>query len=661
MKKVLVFFLIFSLLLPFSVSFAKDSDGKAKSCPTLMTDKKNETITKFQDDEANLQESYSIDLLQAIFNSVNLNTLNTLIFGNPYCVWYDDYKGGDLVYGVFTKEQKEKIVDPIFHVFSGTYLLALVVLMIITGLKAAYLPFGKSKQMLTGLFPKFFSTIVLLVGYTVFVGYIFNLNAALVTDFKSLLLSQGIDLKGSYIVAKQDDFNFTDILIIGAEWVLVLFMNFVYIMRSFMVTILMGLGGLAIISLLFDSTRSYFTIWLQDFIGAIFMQSIHALYMTVVLLMVATLGGEGAVLFKLILLILFLPLSSMVLGWLNLSSSAVATATGMQGINSLAKLRTLSSMAKSKGYIGGKSNGADFSQLSKTKISGTASGFNSSTWQSAKSVMSMGGAVAGAAAGSVLGPGGASLGAGMGSKIAPTLIQAPRNLAGGIKGTADTLKNGKKEGFKNIAEDISKKRKFYGDLGESLGSMVGAGGIGRSVGTSLSGVSRQRLLNSTEKGGLGGNTLNSLSTQYPGGKVAFMQTNQGSGFYLNTNGNMVPISPTGAADMSLQNGETRMIDYQFANGQPLQADELGNYTGSLSNAVAEQSNLTNVLGNETSLMRTSEAYISSGSETYNDSRFNASSLTPSDYYRSGMQGAEQRNPSDRVADAFSTKRHPGFV
>ncbi|MFG3613391.1 hypothetical protein [Rummeliibacillus stabekisii] len=653
MKKLFVCVLLFSLLFPPSLSYAKDNDKEKvnNTCSSFMSGDKEKAIKKYQEDDASLQESYAIDLVQAIFNSVNINTLNTLVFGNPYCVWYDDYKGGDLVYGVFTKEQKAKIVDPVFKTFTSSYMFILLLVIMISGIKMAYQSVEKSKMLAANLFSKILLSIVLIVGYSVFVGYIFDINAAIVKDLKGLLESQGLDLKSSYIVANQDDFNFTDILIIGAEWMLVLFLNFVYIMRTFMITVLMATGGLAIVSILFDSSKKMFSAWLQDFLGAIFMQSIHALYFTIVLLFVSTLGGESAVFFKLILLALFLPLSSMVMGWLNLSSSSIASSTGMTGINSINTMMNMASKvkrAKSK-KIPGKNNGMDLSQIGKTRISSTGSGLDSSKWISAKSIMAKSGVVVGATAGSVLGPAGAQMGGRIGGAVAPALLQTPRNVAGGVKGVVDTVKTAKKEGFNNIGQDINKKRKLYGDLGESLGTMIGAGSIGRSVGNSLSGVSRQRLLNSKENGGFGGVTLDTLASKYPGANVSFMQTNEGSGFYLNKDGSMVPISPMGAADTNLKNGEARMVDYQFADKTSLQKDNLGNYFGTFNN------------DNSSPLIRTSEAYINAGENKYIDKRFNAHSINPSDFYRSGMQNAEQRNTSDRVADKLSGKRHPGFV
>lgn len=637
MKKVIVFFLLFSLLFP-SVAFAESEN----TCSPVLTDEKKEMVQKFQDEDSSLQEAYTIDIIQAIWNAVNINTLNTLIFGNPYCIWFDN-PSEELVLGIYTEEQKSKIVDPVFSMFTGLFMLLLLISMMLTGMKMGLKPLG-TKVQLTEELIMYLSVCVLFIGYWLIIEQVLNINWAITGTFKDFLLSQGIDLGSSTLVATQDDFNFTDIIIIFAEWVLMLFLNFVYILRTFMITILLCLGGLAILSLLFESTRSYFGTWIQDFIGAVFVQSIHALYLTIVLLFVAQLEGETAVVFKLLLLVLFIPLTSAIMNWMNLSSGDLATSVGMSGVNSLAGAvamsKKLSHIPKGKGGI---PKQPQLSSLKTSRISEAGKGGNSKPWQMAKSVTSKVGMGVGAAAGSVLGPGGMMLGASVGGMAGKGLLQVPRNVAGGIKGTMDTVKGVRKDGFKNVMGDLQKRRMYFGEMGESLGTMIGAGGAGRGVGDALSGVSRQRLANSTENGGLGGGTLESLAKKHPGANVSFMQTNQGSGFYMNDGTQL--ISPMGAADTNLANGEVRKVDYQFGNSE-MSANSTGNYS---------MNNL-----DQGSLVRNSDAYLQNANgEKFNDPRLKASSIVPDDYFRSGMRGAEQRNMSDSVADKIG--RHPGFV
>jgi len=634
--------MIFFFLFPSSLVFAKEGNSE-KACAPMMTEENKNMVETFKKEDASLQESYAIDLVEAFWNMFNLNTLDTLIFGNPYCLWFDDEP--ELVYGVFPKEQKELIIDPIFATFTGTFVVALTISIMFFSLKMAYSPLGGNKTRLMEELYMYIATGILIVGYWLLAEKIIELNWSIVSTFRTLLENAGINLNGFSIVANQDDFNFSDIIIMFAEWLLTLFLNFVYILRTFMMIILMGLGGLAIISLLFASTRSYFVTWLQDLCGSIFMQSIHAIYMTIVLLLVNLVEGEFSVVIKLVLLILFLPLSSMIMNWIGLSSGGLATSIGLQGVNSIATAVRVAGMMNSRMPKKQKSN--TLGNLQSTRISANAKGNYSDTWTSAKNIMGKTGMLVGAAAGSVLGPGGVLLGARMGSMGAQSLMQVPRNIGSGVHSAVSTIKDAKADGFKNVMGNLQSRRAFFGNLGESAGVMFGSGNAGRNVGHALSGVSRQRLMNSSENGGYSGMTLGQIASQNPEAKIAWMQTNQGSAMYMDDNGTLKRISPLGEADPSLKNGENRMIDYEFQK------------TGFVANDSGSYQFQTGSQG----LHRTSEAYITDATgQTYQDSRVNASTISPDSYYEHSLRGADTRNISDRFADYIAKEpRHQGFV
>lgn len=610
-----------------------------------MTDEKKESVEKFVDKDSSLQESYAINVLEAFWNAVNINSMDTLVFGNPYCVWFDDEP--DLLYGLFPNEQKEKIIDPIFSLSTGVYMLVLIIAMMSSALKMAYSPMGGKSEFQENFF-MYIATGVLLAGFWLLAEQIFSINWAIVNAIRDMLSTAGIELGEPFLVASQDDFNFTDIIIMFAEWFIVLFLNFVYMMRSFMIIILLGLGGLAILSLLFATTRSYFGIWIKDFLGAIFMQSIHALYLSIVLLMVSTMDGEGGVIFKLLMLIMFIPISSMLMGMMSMNSGGIAMAAGMTGVNSLAAATRLAKKGMSKGGNGkGKIPGKtpNMGKLKTTGISAVASGGNSKAWTSAKSVFAKSGMVVGGAAGSVLGPGGVMLGGSMGGKVAGAMLQGPRNVAGGVKGISDTMKQAKTAGMKNTLGNLQDRRAYFGNLGESAGAMIGKGGLGRDIGHGLSGVSRQRLFSSGEAGGLAGKSIGELAKENPGAKVSWMQTNAGSGFYMQDNGQMKAISPLGAADHTLAKGETRMMDYQFQQ-MGYQPD-------------ANQQYSMNPTG-DMNMQRISDPYIQgAGGGTIQDPRMKGSVVSPDSYFKNSIPNAESRDLSDRFADRVA--RHQGFV
>lgn len=647
MKKLILIFLVVALALFPSVTSAEDNkDG----CKSQYSTEQKEKIEEFQEEKANIQEGYSLDFLLAIWNSMNINSLEALVFGNPYCVWFGD--DGDLEYGIFPQEHMDSLIKPLYSVFSNVYLFALAAAIMAFAIRKGFEPLGGNKISMQEEIFMYFATTILLASYWFLIGEFLGINWAIVETFRGLLENQGIKINSALILSIQDDMNFSDIIVIFAEWLITLYLNFVYMMRSFMIAILVALGGVAILSLLSSTTRSYFDTWLKDIAGAVFMQAIHAFYLSLVLMTFSTLQGEAAIIYKLILLIMLIPVSTMLMTWMNMSSGTIATSAGLTGINSLAMLSRAGGMAKQGAMA--RRGGTSPDKLGKTKISAQAAGSTSNNWNKARSLASKSGTVIGGAAGLALGPGGAVLGAKMGQAGAGMLLQGPRNLASGLNSAVSTMKDAKSAGFKNTLNNLQSRRDFFGKLGESTGSMIGAGGVGRSAGHAVSGVSRQRLLNSNELGGYQGLTMNELFKQNPGAEMKWMQTNEGSAFYMKTDTGLAQVSPFGAADPMLKDGEKRLVDYQF-NNSPIQPQADYSYEmnrGSVGN-----------------LQRTSDAYVhGAGGERYNDTRMDANSISPDSYYSSGMRGAEMRSTSDKIADWVgkaqpqpSTNRHNGII
>lgn len=554
-RLLLVFLILIPSLFPnVSIAYAnEDEDTSKKACEGALKDKETtDKVDDFRDERATLNEEYSLDLAQLAFNAVNLNTLNQLIFGNPYCIWYESEEEPALTFGLFPTSIKEKVIDPVFNIVTFLFALILCLSILISGLKMMYsFTFAKRFNIGEELF-MYFLAAVLLITYWTSVDYIFIFNHAIVSSVVEVLEGQGMKLGSLSLLASQDEFHFTDILVLFTEWVMLLFLNLVYMYRLFLITVLLLIGGLVIVGLLFEKTRKYFGMWLIDFLGAVFMQSVHAIYFAVIMMFINL--NSISIVFKMILLFLFLPLSSMLLSIMGMSTATMAVSAAQKTVNYAA----LALRAKNKGK-------SKFAQQpgGKTAISALAEGSNSGGWNKFKAGSQIAGAVIGSTAGMVIGSGGASLGASFGSSLVGSTLQTPRNIAAGVKGVMDT--RGKVKNNSLNLNNITDKRQYFGSMGESIGSMVGQGQLGRQIGYRLSGVSKDRILGSTELGGLGSVTLSDITTKYPEAKIQFQQTNEGSGFYLDDNGDMKLISPIGEADTRLKDGMTRTVDYMPTN------------------------------------------------------------------------------------------------
>ena len=658
-----IFFFTFS-----STSFAVTPDlaeeggtetPNGGNCSPALDEETFKNIEDYQEKEASLQESYTLDVVTGLFDIAGVNSLGNLILGNPYCLWTDK-KDVKLVYGIFTEKEKEKVINPIVSLFQGTFLFVLMLAIMISCLRLAYGNIlGRGMGQIYEDIYSWFLAIFFLVMYPEIVDFIFMFNDVFVSALRDILDEAGLDYKSLSLLSSKDEFNFTDVFVLIAEGLLAMYLNLVYIFRKVFIFILLMLGPLAGMSLMFPRVRAFFSTWLKEIVGVVFLQSVHALLIFIFIQISQMLPGEGGIFMKMGMLLFFLPVTSMVLGWLKLSESAkmsaVMAGTAISSIGAVAQSVQGQLRDKPKSKDSNESLNLAKNENNRTKISSTASGEHSKGWASTKKAVGVTGATVGGLAGAVAGPMGARFGSGLGGSLSKGILQGSRNVAAGGLGVKDSIKSAKgNHGFRNSMKNIQTRRDFFGNMGESVGSVFGKGELGRSVGHGLSGVSRQRLANSSENGGLGGLSLSNLSQLIPGGGIHWIQNNQGSAFYRSNGEEMERISPLGAADTSLRNGENRMVDFRLNGQNPLNAQSNGVY----------EANRNMDQGINTSspyLSRTSDAYLMGASGDHiQDTRFDPSSIQPDSYYKAGLNGAETRGGSDHVADIIGGQRHRGF-
>ncbi|MGE8081503.1 hypothetical protein [Peribacillus loiseleuriae] len=663
MKKVLVF-LCLIMFSSSSVALAetKVQDQVTKSCSLVFDKETKKNIDTYQDKEASLQESYTIDFIKGILDFAGINSLGNLIFGNPYCVWNND-KSGELVSGIFTNDEKTKIIDPLIKLLNGSFLLILLLSILLNQMKRMKdSVLGRNRTTFWEEVSQWLIAVFFMFTYWYIVEIVFDMNTVIVHTIRDLLDSQGIEYSSISLLSSKNEFSFTDIIVFLAEWFLAMYLNLFYIFRKIIILLMIMLGPVAGYSLLFASTNKFFSTWIKEFVGLTLTHSIHAVFFYTFILSSQIVSGEMSVMTKMGFLLFFIPLNGIVLNWLNLSESPKLTSSlGLTGMATLAAATR--GLKQDSGPTLGKPT--DLGSNSKTKISELATGDNSKGWNSTKRLIGGFGGIVGGVSGSVLGAKGAAVGAMAGSGFSKGILQGSRNLTASAKGVYDSVKDVKnREGtVRNALQDIQERRNFFGNIGESMGSIVGAGPTGRAIGHTISGVSRQRLMNSNELGGMNGLDLKKLSALHPGADVKWMQNNEGSAFYLNENDKLSRISPIGAADTNLLDGENRMVDFKLNGGYNLQ---------SASNGIYQNASLNQTSGINTStpfMNRQTEAYMyGGGGGILKDSRFEASSINPDSYYGAGLNNVDTRTTGDRLADTLgnvysngSRHRHKGFV
>ncbi|PLR70463.1 hypothetical protein [Bacillus sp. UMB0728] len=635
MKKIgliLTLFICLCSALPTGVSAAEelvDLPTYNWSCGNpVVTDELKDKLKDFKENDANMADKFLASQAENLFNIGDVAGLSSLIYGNPYCVWMDkdDKLAAD---GIFTQKERTTIVDPMLKMFSGSYVVLLTLAILLSSLRMglgsinpqARADFWQDLKMwiVSGIFMALFVPLT---------NIIFGVNSAIVQSIKDLLTSSGIEIDGVSIISGMEDwtvaFSFMSILITFlAEWVLALILNFIYIARKIIILLLLIMGPVAAYALMFNRTRGFFGTWIKELCSNIFLQTIHAL----VLFAFAHLASMGAgVLMKLGLLMMFIPVSGMISRWLSFgdSTSKLGSAMAMTGLGGVMSTIMIANQAGNiirgggstssvaSTLNGGIANSSENSLVNMgggndsaiTKISSRASGANSSIWQTIqKGAGAVGAAVGGAAGLVTMNPMGVAAGAKVGQVLTKGGLQRARNIVSGGADLGKTLvsplvyegANGK--GVQAFFQNLSERREFAGNIGESIGSMIGFGEAGRNVGHALSGVSRNRLSQTPAAlGGAGWVTghrqdgspiyqpmnFSDLRRTAPGSEAIHVMTNTGSAFYVKDQsaGEWMKFGTTGQADTGLNTGQVRITPYQVptsTQGSSLQIQENGTY------------------------------------------------------------------------------------
>lgn len=594
----------------------------------VVTDELDKALDDYIENDANMAEKFLTKQSQNLFHIGDINGISTLIFGNPYCIWADADSGKESMStnGIFTDAEMEKIIKPMVSLLGSLFVIMVTIALLVHGLKIM------AKSVKGRAWADFWSdfgwmTVAIFLGmfYFEFVNIFFQLNAAFVVSIRETVSElSGNALSGFSVMSSLTDFvNLGSVgsflIVIVAEWILAAILNIIYIARKVVILILLVMGIVALYSLLFAKTRAFFSTWLKELIGNVFLQSIHAVVFFGVIQFVEL--GAG-VFFKIVLMMMFIPVSGMISKWLNFgdSSSSIGSALTMVGLGGAMTTMMLANQASNvirggavnsggafntiNGYGGGNGGGGGgggLTQLansvandtSATSIAMRAQGTTDSTvFNAVKDAGEKLGMFVGGGAGVVAGPAGVALASRVGQAVGGGIPQVARNMAVGatsLKESVMAMKsyesaNGN-TGFKAIFgdrsthsfEDLNSRRQMMASAGESLGVMLAGqkgASIGRSMGAALSGASRSRLneLNSAGVASafdLGNQTgavsFAQLTQKYPNAEAKWVQTNKGSSFHVNTGDGFKQVGVTGAADGLLKDGQARVMDFKLSD------------------------------------------------------------------------------------------------
>ncbi|WP_416809129.1 hypothetical protein [Bacillus thuringiensis] len=253
--------------------------------------------------------------------------------------------------------------------------------------------------------------------------------------------------------------------------------NFYYLMRAVSLYVLMLIGPLMVGMWLFPQKKQQTLYWIREFIGAVFIQAIHAITLW---LIISLIGAANSPLIKLILLAMFIPIGEIVKSFIGLSTNAsggIHRAGTMMGMGALASVAGLVKGVRDD-YRNSKARPDDKGDKEKTKEDadnpkdalganlGTDVGTTSraarmlKAGQIGSSIGKAAGGLAGMTAGAGLGPEGMAIGTLAGSKVG--------GFTGAVTGRSAAVGEGAVALGKHVGSSVKKGADTYSNLnGES--------------------------------------------------------------------------------------------------------------------------------------------------------------------------------------------------
>lgn len=275
---------------------------------------------------------------------------------------------------------------------------------------------------------------------------------------------------------------------------LIVWANFYYLMRAVSLYVLMLIGPLMVGMWLFPQKKQQTLYWIREFIGAVFIQAIHAITLW---LIISLIGAANSPLIKLILLAMFIPIGEIVKSFIGLSTNAsggIHRAGTMMGMGALASVAGLVKGVRDD-YRNSKAKPDDKGDKEKTKEDadnpkdalganlGTDVGTTSraarmlKAGQIGSSIGKAAGGLAGMTVGAGLGPEGMAIGTFAGSKaggftgavtgrsaaaVGEGAVALGKHIGSSVKKGADTYSNLNGESYpeltdEDIAQDLATK------------------------------------------------------------------------------------------------------------------------------------------------------------------------------------------------------------
>ena len=341
-RKIAVIALLSVLILSLFAGVVAGADGEESVENTLVEKMEEHDPDKYVDEEGNRLSYFERNLARvmwkfmlAVVKLFRLDAIETLIFSSSVKTETGVFQSHDApeVGGIFYAEEWEKIIKPGYILFRNIALALLGISVVWGGMKIATKsssPVGRAeiKEM-------FIDWIVTAVGIGIMltlVIFVMDINSALVAGIGKLidpgLISSFGEGDSTLVTMRLTEsfetgswfFTFFAYLYMT---ILIVYFNFLYLLRKFLIMVLIIVGPLVLWSWSKGHQTSLW-VWASEVVSNILMQSAHALVFVVYFNIAAhaTRGFMGSPIGKTLLLLMLVPaatlLRSLITGWFGI-------------------------------------------------------------------------------------------------------------------------------------------------------------------------------------------------------------------------------------------------------------------------------------------------------------------------------------------------------
>jgi hypothetical protein len=347
-KKIHYLFLAFILSFILCVSMVAETayaDGKYVHIPDdrepfLSSQKKSELENALMG--ADFADHLMTDWMVQLMKAVELHSVESLVFGSPGEMWWDQPTYGTMMYGTFHEREVSQILQPTVQLFLMLFAVGLCGAILYSTLKIGVNPHNpNTKYEFAENVKSWFLSGLFFASYPTILDLIFGLNESVRMTFYDWL-GRGFALSYLSDTAFHSENTFGAITLAFIEFVIVLYLNFIYLARKFILMLLIVIGPVMGILLFFTRLRTIVGRWFKELISNTFIQSIHAI---LIFIMSSSSGFTDAGSFaKLAWLFLLIPVSAMLSQWMGIggTESRIEQRLNLLGLGSISGMTALS-------------------------------------------------------------------------------------------------------------------------------------------------------------------------------------------------------------------------------------------------------------------------------------------------------------------------------